>query len=235
MSPEIYIALVRHAEYRQLPDTPSAMQPFPLTDRGLLQIDQAVQAIAAFRSQNSCQIMTHIDSSNLLRAWQTASGIAAGLQQQGALQPKVHGFDTLSERCVGSVANLSVTEIAAIIDEDPRYDPLPPGWKSDSDFRLPFPGAESLLQAGARVAEHISSRIASISDKAEGAILKVFVGHGAAFRHAAYHMGVLQFQQLAELSMHYCRPVFLHYRGDSHWCHVAGEWKIRNRQQDYTD
>ena len=42
--PRLVAALLRHAEYRQLPDTPSAHQPFPLTDKGRQQAKQAHQA-----------------------------------------------------------------------------------------------------------------------------------------------------------------------------------------------
>ena len=57
--------------------------------------------------------------------------------------------------------------------------------------------------------------------------LKVFVGHGAAIRHAAWHLGVLELSDVARLSMFHAVPVCLEY-SDAGWRHVAGDWKLRD-------
>ena len=43
--PRLIAALIRHGDYRQLPDTPSAHQPFPLTDLGEHQAREAAAAL----------------------------------------------------------------------------------------------------------------------------------------------------------------------------------------------
>ena len=104
----------------------------------------------------------------------------------------------------------------------------PSGWKSDSDYQLPLQGAESLMQAGQRVARHVTCRMQAPAETAGMGVLKVFVGHGAAFRHAAHHMGILTRNDIARLSMFHAQPVFVEWDGDGIWRHVDGEWKVRN-------
>ena len=65
--------------------------------------------------------------------------------------------------------------------------------------------------------------------------VKIFAGHGAAFRHAAYHLGVLSFGQLRELSMFHCQPVLIEYLPGGAWHHIGGEWKLRSEQNGFTD
>jgi 2,3-bisphosphoglycerate-dependent phosphoglycerate mutase len=126
------------------------------------------------------------------------------------------------------VANLSIQQIERLIIEDPRYQEPPQDWKSNSHYCLPFQGAESLMQAGARVAQHLKQQMDTLRAAAEIDTVKLFVGHGAAFRHAAHHLGILQFEQLAQLSMHYAQPVLIEYLDDRNWRHIGGGWKVRS-------
>ncbi|MCA9727783.1 MAG: hypothetical protein KC729_08880, partial [Candidatus Eisenbacteria bacterium] len=126
------------------------------------------------------------------------------------------------------VATQSRAEIERIVARDPRVS-LPEGWRLDSRLRLPFLGAETLMEAGARVLEHLERRMAELREASEDT-LKVFVGHGGGFRHAAIHMGLLTVEQMPALSMEYCQPVHLEYRGPGKWSHLAGDWKIRRRE-----
>ena len=129
---------------------------------------------------------------------------------------------------MGSVANLSVQQIEKIIIEDPRYEEPPLDWKSNSHYCLPFQGAESLMQAGERVAGHLRRKMRELAAQADCDTVKLFVGHGAAFRHAAYHMGVLEYEQLAQLSMYHAHPVLVEFVDDDDWRHVGGDWKARD-------
>jgi 2,3-bisphosphoglycerate-dependent phosphoglycerate mutase len=176
-----------------------------------------------------------VDSSQLLRAWQTASIITEELKELFPNSPEVTGYDALAERGMGSAANLTIKEIEKIIQDDPRYPELPADWKSNSRFRLPLQGAESLLEAGERVAAHLNRQMATLAETVETDTLKLFVGHGAAFRHAAYHMGVLEFADIARLSMYHARPVYLEYLLGGEWQHIDGEWKVRSKYSEYTD
>lgn len=238
--PRLIAALLRHGEYHQLPDTPSAHQPFSLTPLGREQARRVGGEIRVALETNGWCLASAIDSSNLLRAWQTADLLRDALPAVA-----VQGHDALAERGLGSAANLSTAQIEAIVAEDPRFPPLPAGWKSDSHFRLPLQGAESLMEAGERVATHLAVQMQALADgygdtqvlhrQSKGDLLKLFVGHGAAFRHAAHRLGVLSFDDIARLSMYHACPVYLEYRPGRGWRHVAGEWKVRDRHSRYRD
>lgn len=229
----VIAALIRHGDYAQLPDTPSAHQPFPLNASGERQARAAAAMLREACLHNHWQPEPCIDSSRMLRAWQTAGIIADELGDLLSAGFEVESFDALAERSVGCAANLSVTQIEEIIHRDPRFPDPPAGWKSDSHYRLPLQGAESLSEAGERVAAHLRARLAGLPPAGGATRLKLFVGHGAAMRHAAWHLGVLQFGQVAQLSMYHGVPVFLEYRPDGSWRQVGGEWKVR--AQDFTE
>jgi 2,3-bisphosphoglycerate-dependent phosphoglycerate mutase len=223
-------ALIRHGDYAQLPDTPSAHQPFPLNAAGERQARQAAALLRDACVRNGWQPESCIDSSRMLRAWQTARIIADELADLLPAGFTVASFDALAERCVGAAANLSVGQIEDIMHRDPRFTDLPEGWKSDSHYRLPLQGAESLAESGERVAAHLRQRTAGLAAAPATACLKLFVGHGAAMRHAAWHLGVLRLEQIAQLSMYHARPVFLECLPDGSWRHAGGDWKVRSQE-----
>jgi 2,3-bisphosphoglycerate-dependent phosphoglycerate mutase len=231
----LYAALIRHGEYTQLPNTPSAHQPFPLTDTGRAQAYDAAYGLYDVIGRNAWSLIASIDSSRLLRGWQTAQLLSARLQSLGLSESRVDSFDALAERSVGSAANLSVDRIAEIIRQDPRYPDPPADWKANSHYRLPLQGAESLLEAGERVAAHLVTRMNELRREIRSDSLKVFVGHGAAFRHAAFQLGILKFEQIAQLSMYHTRPVYLEYLHNGSWQHVEGEWKLRAADTAFLD
>lgn len=208
-------ALIRHGDYAQPAGVPSAHLPHPLTDEGREQARAGAIRLADAARERGWTLDPVIDASPLLRAWETAV-IAAGV-----LGLEVVEVAALTERCVGAAANLTVDEIAAVIDRDPRFDPLPPGWKRRGDFCLPLLGAESLIDAGRRVAGHLRAR------RAAGlAGIKLVVGHGGSLRHGAVELGILGPGDPPRLSMHHGEAVVLVDRGDA-WERVLGDWKRR--------
>ena len=227
-------ALIRHGDYHQLADTPSAHQPWPLTSEGEAQSQEAAQLLHDVMRRNDWSLEPAIDSSRMLRAWQTAVIFADRLAGLSAAAPQVESYDALAERGVGCLANLTTTQIEAVLRQDPRVSDPPADWKADSHYRLPLQGAESLLQAGERVATHLSKTMAALAPD-EHDRLKIFVGHGAAFRHAACHLGVLDFGQIRQLSMYHCRPVMIEYLPGGQWRHIEGEWKLRSESSHFTD
>lgn len=233
--PRLIAAIIRHGDYHQRPHTPSAHQPFPLTNQGRGQARLAAALLREMLETQACTVHPDIDSSQLLRAWQTADIIARELSEPLLEHAQITSFDALAERCVGSAANLSIEEIEAIIAADPRYPALPPNWKSNSHFRLPLQGAESLMDAGEHAARHMREQMEALSRQVETDTLKLFVGHGAAFRHAAHHLGVLAFDEIAKLSMYHGQPVLLEYHADGPWQHVGGDWKVRAKHSEYSD
>ena len=222
-------ALVRHGDYFQLPRTPSARQPFPLTDKGRTQAIDAARSLTDMAAKERWAIHPVIHCSNLLRGYQTASLIAENMNGPFVLE----SHDGLAERGLGSAANLSIDDIESILASDPRFDPPPPGWKSDSYYRLPLQGAESLMDAGTRVADCLVGTMDEI--KAENDAMMIFVGHGAAFRHAAHRLGVLAFDDIAKLGMYHGVPVALESFGDGTWARVAGELKVRGKAERAVD
>jgi broad specificity phosphatase PhoE len=227
-------ALIRHGDYDQLPDTPSAHQPFPLNSSGETQAQAGVQRLHDMIVRNDWMLVPVLDSSRLLRAWQTAEIFANGLAGLAASAPQIRSYDELAERSVGCLANLTIAQIETVLQQDPRFPAPPADWKANSDYRLPLQGAESLLEAGKRVAGHLSQSMAVLPPDNQDRV-KVFVGHGAAFRHAAYHLGVLAFAQLRQFSMFHCQPVMLEYIPGGQWRHVEGDWKIREQYSGFTD
>ena len=224
------IILMRHAAYQQPDGVPSAHLPYPLTNAGLEQARLGALEVAQLAREHKWSLDPIIDCSTLLRAWQTAEIVADALREQSNDQVLVDSFDALAERSLGAVANLTVDEIGRIVEGDPRFAPLPEGWKRDSGFRLPFPGCESLIEAGQRVAKHLGSRLAEMRSVPDGVTAKIFVGHGGSIRHAALEMGALSESDVASLSMHYARPVCLIAASNDAWRHIAGDWKVRQPQ-----
>jgi len=220
--PGFIAALVRHGDYHQLANVPSAQQPFALTDAGCSQAERGAAELMQIIAAQGWSLCPDINSSNMLRAWQTAQ-IFARVCGAGS----VASFDALAERGLGCAANLTLTQIEDILHDDPRYPTPPQNWKADSHYRLPLQGAESLLDAGRRVADHIEQRRLELTSKDGSSEVSVFVGHGAAFRHAAYHLGALELDRVADLSMHHARPLLLESGADGRWRHIAGDWKPR--------
>ena len=227
-------ALLRHGDYCQRPDTPSALQPFPLNAAGEQQARAGASQLIDDLRGRDWQLHPVIDSSRLLRGWQTAQLVCEELAHLSGISCEVESFSDLAERSVGSAANLTVAEIEAIVEADPRYPSLPPDWKADSHFCLPLQGAESLLQAGERVAAHLRERMAQLGDVPHDCV-KLFVGHGAAFRHAACVLGAMPFGDIARLSMFHAVPVYLEMSDNGDWHHVGGEWKIRDARSESLD
>ena len=227
-------ALIRHGDYRQLPDAPSAHQPYPLNRAGETQALEGAQRLRDIIVRHDWALVPSIDSSRLLRAWQTAVIFADRFAGLTPSAPQIESYDELAERGVGCVANLTIAQIEAVVHRDPRFSDPPADWKADSHYRLPLQGAESLLEAGERVAGHLSQAMAALPPDDHDRV-KILVGHGAAFRHAAYHLGVLAFEQLRQLSMFHCQPVMLECLAGGQWRHIEGDWKVRAGHNGFTD
>ncbi|WP_269585771.1 histidine phosphatase family protein [Roseibium sp. Sym1] len=221
-----FAILVRHGAYHQKPGTPSALQPFQLTDAGRRQAADAGHEIAALAADHGWRLVPEVLCSRQQRAWQTATLLGQSLSEATGADVTVTEHEALAERSVGAFANLTIPEIEQVLAEDPRYTPPPEDWKSNSHYRLPAQGAESLLEAGARVAAFLETRLDALAAH-PGVTAQVFVGHGAAFRHAAHHLGVLAFDDIRKVSMHHARPVVVSFSPDAGWSHVAGAWKQR--------
>jgi broad specificity phosphatase PhoE len=225
-------ALTRHADYQQLADTPSAHQPFGLTAKGVKQAQQGAALFFQALQQQQWALVPEIHCSQMLRAWQTACHFRDHVIDGDAT---LHCFDALAERGLGAAANLTLEQIDQALRNDPRYEAPPANWKSSHHYRLPFQGAESLMEAGIRVAEHLRTHLSALPPQDGVDRVMLFVGHGASIRHAAYHLGILQEREITRLSMFHASTLFFEWLADGTWQHVAGEWKIRGEQPQELD
>ncbi|MCK7612917.1 histidine phosphatase family protein [Roseibium sediminicola] len=221
-----YAILVRHGAYHQKPGTPSAFQPFPLTEAGKAQASDVGRELAALAAENGWALSPEVFCSRQQRAWQTATLLSQSLSELTGTAYTVTEDEALAERSVGAFANLTIPEIEQILADDPRYAVPPEDWKSNSHYKLPAQGAESLLEAGGRVAAFLTARLEALTT-ASDATAQIFVGHGAAFRHAAHHLGVLAFDDIRKVSMHHAKPVVLKFSPEAGWSHETGAWKQR--------
>jgi len=197
MGSNMRIALIRHGAYEQLKNVPSALQPFPLTEEGELEVRHQARAFGEW--------LKHFEG-----------------------EPQIRSYSALCERSVGAVANLPIDEIELVMTLDPRFETPPENWKSDSYYCLPFDGAESLMQAGQRVADHLHSWEASEENTS---LIKLLVGHGASIRHCVFHLNVIDFCDIKRLSMFYGHPVVLEFTEDQQVQTLFGEWKVRQTHE----
>lgn len=223
----IVAALMRHGQFEKEEGVPSARLPHPLTVAGEAEARDGADQIVDLSRKHGLSLRDPIHTSSLLRAWQTAD-LAAGVLSDRLGRPfSIQQTAALAERSLGPMANLTAEAIERIVARDPRFSPLPSGWKRDSDFRLPYDGTESLLQAGRRVARYMDETLARCASEAIRDTLVLFVGHGGAFRHAALTFDVLSRHEVAHLSMYYCRAVLLERLDNGTYVHIDGDWKPR--------
>jgi 2,3-bisphosphoglycerate-dependent phosphoglycerate mutase len=229
--PRLISAIIRHGDYHQLVDTPSALQPFPLTEQGRHQASACAGSLLEIAETRGWAIAETAYSSLQLRAWQTADILIQEINSRSSNPVQLHSHEALAERSVGSAANLTHHQIKDIIDQDPRFPELPENWKADSHFKLPLQGAESLMQAGERVAQFLQSQTLRLHSEISSDTLALFIGHGASFRHAAHILGILDYDDIQRLSMYHASPVYLEVTPEGDWRHIAGEWKVRSRDE----
>jgi 2,3-bisphosphoglycerate-dependent phosphoglycerate mutase len=218
---------VRHGRFPRPEHVASAHLPLPLSEEGRAEARAAVEPLIAAADALDLQIDATLEASRLLRATETAWILAEGLEAALGRPFRVEERDELLERGLGSCANLRFDQIETLLGQDPRLPELPAGWRRMPDFRLPVPGAESLLTAGRRTAARIDESLAAM-DPADGSDrLRIFVAHGGCLRHAAVAKGVLEIERVPTVTMDYVQSVFFEREPDGDWTQIAGEWKKR--------
>ncbi|MBD2857863.1 histidine phosphatase family protein [Spongiibacter sp. KMU-158] len=221
----IIAALLCHGEFQQLPGIPSAQQPFALNELGRQQALDAAILLRDFASKHQLQLHPELDCSSSLNAWQTAKIIGRELHDSVNEPPTLSAYNRLLDTSMGSAANLSCAQIEDSLQADPRYDAPPENWMDDSNYRLPFAGAESHMESGDRCAEHIVQRITAIDATANADNIKLFVGHNKSLLHAAFLLGVISFDALSKLELHPCKPIFIERDNNGSWRQCGGLWK----------
>ncbi|MEM9177331.1 MAG: histidine phosphatase family protein [Myxococcota bacterium] len=217
-------AFVRHGDFDRPPNTASAHSPRALSQKGQAQAEAAAGPIAALCREHGLMIDKRIEASQLLRAWQTANVLASALEAETGRSHHVIQRDELIERGLGSAANLPLDEIAEMLAKDPRIGPLPEGWRRRPEFRLPLPGAESLMQAGARVASRVAASLDSIPDDDPTDLARLFVAHSGCLRHASVVLGAVDVRDVSGLSMDFLGCVLVEKKPSGEWVHLAGDF-----------
>lgn len=217
-------AFVRHGDFDRPENTASAHSPRCLSPLGRRQAEAAAAPIAELCREHGLEIDARIEASQLLRAWETANLLATALEPLTVRRHYVLQREELLERGLGSAANLTFDQISELLARDPRLDPLPEGWRRMPEFRLPLPGAESLMQAGARAAARVVESIDSIPDDDPTDVARLFVAHSGCLRHAAVVLGAIDVRQVAGLSMDFLGCVLLEKTDSGDWVHLAGSF-----------
>jgi len=220
------IVLIRHGAYHQPKGVPSALLPHPLTSEGQEHAKAGAKELLDISQKENLSLHPTIFSSTSLRAWETASLIKSVLEKETKTQFEIQTADDLCERSVGPMANLTVEEIESVLEKDPRFEVPASGWKSTPDYRLPYPGAESLMMAGNRVANFIKGTLQKMKTQNE---LVLFVGHGASFRFASHHLGLWDVETARAHSMFYGKPVPLKWNQEilTQFTPYQDNWKKR--------
>lgn len=219
-------ALVRHGHFPRPEGVASAHLPLPLSPEGRGHARIAGLQIARVAREQGIELDERIESSQLLRAHQTATAIAETLAHETGRSFEVVDRDDMLERGLGSCANLRFDEIEAVLASDDRLDPLPEGWRRIPDFRLPVPGAESQMDAGRRTAARIDGSLAAMpTDEVDR--MRIFVAHGGCLRHACVVKGALSIERVTEVTMDYGQVVSVERLPDGTWRRAIGEWKER--------
>lgn len=220
--PRRVAALVRHGHFPRPDNVASAHLPLPLSAMGREQARDGAERLVELAAAQGLTIDDTIEASSLLRASETAGILAETLGERLGRSFRVEEHDALIERGLGSCANLRFDEIEALLAQDPRLDALPRGWRRVPDFRLPVPGAESLMDAGRRTADRVDAGLDAIEALEDR--LRVFVAHSGCLRHAAVARAVLSPDRAMLLSMDFVQAVLVERDGDGGWRQLAGEW-----------
>jgi len=218
-------AFIRHGHFDRPEGTASAHSLFPLSALGREQATAAAETIAAMCADHALEIDSRIEASQLLRAWETANLLSEGLSERTGQNLHVIQRDELIERGLGSGANMTFERIGEMIAADPRIGPLPEGWRRIPEFRLPVQGAESLMQAGARVAGRVAASIESIPEDDPRDLVRLFVAHSGCLRHAAVVLGAIDVRNVPGLSMDFLQAVLVEQKPSGEWIHLAGEFQ----------
>lgn len=217
--------LVRHGHFERPDETASAHSLLPLSETGHAQAAAAAAEIAARCAEQGLQIDKRIEASQLLRAWQTAGVLAERLTEHTGTEHHVIQRDEMIERGLGSAANLTFPRIRELVEADPRLGPLPEDWRRTPEFRLPLPGAESLMDAGKRTAARIAQSIDSIPADDPRDLARLFVAHSGCLRHAAVVLGAIDVRQVSGLSMDFVQAVMVERGAEGSWRIVGGEFR----------
>jgi len=216
---------VRHGHFERPEETASAHSLLPLSETGRAQAEAAAGEIASRCQALGLEIDKRIEASQLLRAWQTANVLAEGLAARTGTAHHVIQRDEMIERGLGSAANLTFPRIAELVLADPRLGPLPEGWRRMPEYRLPLPGAESLMDAGKRTAARIAHSIESIPEDDPRDKARLFVAHSGCLRHAAVVLGALDVRRVSSLSMDFVQAVMIERDANGTWRVIDGEFR----------
>ncbi len=222
-------AFVRHGHFDRPEGTASAHSLYPLSAEGRGQAERAAGPVLEMCQDLALEMDARIEASQLLRAWETANLLGQALTERMAERTgqRFHVIqrDELIERGLGSAANMTFERIHELLAADPRLGALPDGWRRMPEFRLPVQGAESLMQAGARVAARVATSMDSIPDEDPRDLVRIFVAHSGCLRHAMVVLGALDVRTVPGLSMDFAQTIMVEKLPNGDWVHVGGQFR----------
>lgn len=192
-----------------------------LNPLGEQQAKTCAEDLIRYCRQHELLINEEIHTAPSLKAYQTAHILAHEISQ-GQEHLEVLECEQLSERKLGEATNLSLDEIEQILKLDPRTQSPSRGWEHNSWYKLPFSGAESLMEAGLRVAAHLQKCTEELHFGPKRC--QVVIADSNAICHAASCLGLIQSKDIPQRKLAPCAPLFLHRRHRGHWELISGQW-----------
>jgi 2,3-bisphosphoglycerate-dependent phosphoglycerate mutase len=225
---------MRHGALKQPAGIVGGNLPFPLTAAGENQAADAGQRLAALADEMNFKVDDDLECSPNEGVWQTAAIIGEELEDLTHRSYRALERAEMSGRSLGSAANLKAAQIKSLIEEDLRFTNAPKDWLSNSDYRPPFAGVETLGAAGERLGGFIRQRTGEMWPHLTGDTLKVFLGHGSALLHAAAYLGVLPAKRAARLALPHAGWALIEFNAAGQCSLLSADWR-KSRKGDGED
>jgi len=216
---------MRHAALKQPAGVPGTNLPFPLTAAGESQASKAAARLHALADKMDCKIDDDIECSPNQGAWQTAAILAEDLEETTFRGYRAVERAELAGRSLGSAGNLKTAQLDALIAEDPRFTKPPKNWLTQTNYRSPFAGAETLGAAGERVGDYVRRRVEEMWPHLTGDTLKLFIGDSSALIHAAAHLGAIPDKRAPQLSLANASWALIEFRASGRCTLLSADWR----------
>ena len=216
---------MRHAALKQPAGVPGTNLPFPLTAAGEGQASKAAARLHALADKMACKIDDDIECSPNQGAWQTAAILAEDLEETTFRGYRAVERAELAGRSLGAAGNLKTAQLDSLVAEDPRFTKAPKNWLTNTDYRPPFAGAETLGAAGERVGGYLRRRVEEMWPHLTGDTLKVFVGDSSALIHGAAYLGALPPKRAPQLSLAPATWALIEFRASGRCTLLSADWR----------
>jgi 2,3-bisphosphoglycerate-dependent phosphoglycerate mutase len=216
---------MRHGALKHPAGIAGGNLPYPLTAAGENQVADAGHRLAALADDMGFKIEDDLECSPNEGTWQTAAIVGEELEDLTHRSYRALERAEMAGRSLGSVANLKLTQIESLVEDDARFTKAPKGWQSKTDYRPPFAGAETLGGAGERLGGFVRRRVEEMWPHLTGDTLKVFVGHGSALIHGAAFLGVIPKKRAAQLALPHTAWALIEFNAAGQCTLIDADWR----------